>query len=180
MAAIRRWIPEPLIPFWAEQQRAYGKALETFAAWVREHAPDGFTKKPRCSATEPLSRRKASRRNGLLDPHLAAAIVRVKGAAQKGRRLGRWLTREEPTLLLHDRKDPTLKGKRNRAILCLLIGSGLCREELAGLNVEHIQQREGRWAIIDLMGKRKRIRTVPIPAWAKAVLDRWTESGRHR
>jgi integrase len=50
----------------------------------------------------------------------------------------------------------------------------LRRSEAACLTVEHIEQREGRWVLVDLMGKRGRLRSVPMPAWAKAALDRWT------
>jgi site-specific recombinase XerD len=32
------------------------------------------------------------------------------------------------------------------------------------------------WAIVDLMGKGRRIRTVPVPDWAKAAVDTWLES----
>ena len=40
--------------------------------------------------------------------------------------------------------DPsTVKGKRDRAILALLISCGLRRAELVGLEVDRIQQREG-------------------------------------
>jgi integrase len=69
----------------------------------------------------------------------------------------------------------TLKGKRDRAMLALLIGCGLRRSEAAGLNVEDIQQRDGRWVISDLLGKHGRIRTVPMPGWAK-VVDVWLAS----
>jgi hypothetical protein len=39
-----------------------------------------------------------------------------------------------------------------------------------------MQQREGRWVLVDLAGKGKRIRSVPVPGWAKAAADRWTEA----
>src|SRR3954453_23004281 len=67
----------------------------------------------------------------------------------------------------------TLKGKRDRALLALLIGAGLRRSEVSALTFEQIQQREGRWAIVDLRGKGNRIRTVPMPSWAKAAMDQW-------
>jgi integrase len=114
--------------------------------------------------------------NGLLDPAVASAIGRVKGAVQKGKRIGRWLSREEAGLLLRDTGEDRLKAKRDRALLCLLVGAGLRREEIISLDVGHIQQREGRWVIADLIGKRKRIRTVPIPGWAKMAVDHWTEA----
>ena len=67
----------------------------------------------------------------------------------------------------------TAKGKRNRAILTLLIGCGLRREELVRLAFEHVQQRDGRWCVVDIQGKHGRVRTVPMPSWAKAVVDDW-------
>jgi integrase len=54
----------------------------------------------------------------------------------------------------------TLKGKRDYVILALLVGCALRRNELAQLEVETIQQREGRWVLADLEGKGRRIRTV--------------------
>jgi hypothetical protein len=32
--------------------------------------------------------------------------------------------------------------------------------------------RQGHWAVVDLIGKGGHIRTVPIPFWVKAALDR--------
>jgi hypothetical protein len=43
---------------------------------------------------------------------------------------------------------------------------------LAALRIE-IQQRDSRWCIVDLAGKGNRIRTVPMPFWAKAAVDDW-------
>jgi len=42
------------------------------------------------------------------------------------------------------------------------------------LDLEEIQVRQGHWAVVDLIGKGGHIRTVPIPAWVKGALDRWT------
>src|SRR5690606_29164540 len=67
----------------------------------------------------------------------------------------------------------TLKGLRDRAILAVLLGCGLRRAEAASLHLRHIQQREGRWVIVDLVGKRNRRRSVRMPSWAKAALDAW-------
>jgi integrase len=70
----------------------------------------------------------------------------------------------------------TLKGKRDRAILSLLIGCGLRRSEMAALDLAGLQQRQGRWVLPDLTGKGGRARTVPLPAWVKRALDLWTEA----
>ena len=110
---------------------------------------------------------------GLLSPELAASIRRVKGARKLGVRLGNWLTTEEARKLWQAPDPDTLKGKRDRAIFAILLGCGLRRRELADLEFTHIQQREDHWAIVDLVGKGGRIRTVPMPGWVKATVDLW-------
>jgi integrase len=62
------------------------------------------------------------------------------------------LLKEQANELLNAPDPRTLKGKRDRAILALLICCGLRRAELLRLEVDHIQQREGRWVIPDLRG----------------------------
>ena len=67
----------------------------------------------------------------------------------------------------------TLKGKRDRAILAVMIGCGLRRDEVARLAFANVRQLDGRWCVADLRGKHGRVRTVPMPAWAKAAIDQW-------
>lgn len=111
--------------------------------------------------------------NGLLDPQLANGIRAVRGARIEGRRAGNWLTREEAQTWLGAPDVRTLKGQRDRALLAVLIGCGLRRAEAAGLTFDHIQQRDGRWVLVDLIGKRDKVRSVPMPNWAKATIDLW-------
>jgi integrase len=65
---------------------------------------------------------------------------------------------------------------RDRALLAVMIGAGLRRSEAAALTFEHLQQRDSRWVIIDLIGKGNRVRTVPIPPWAKVAVDAWAQT----
>jgi hypothetical protein len=44
----------------------------------------------------------------------------------------------------------------------------LRRHEAVALTLDHLQQREEHWAIVDLMGKGGHVRTVPVPDWVKA------------
>src|SRR5271168_4820954 len=111
--------------------------------------------------------------SGLLSPELAAGIHRVKGVRKLGSRLGNWLTAGEAAALWQVPDGQTLTGKRNRAILAILLGCGLRRRELAELTLESLQRREERWAIVDLIGKGRHIRTVPVPNWVKETLDAW-------
>src|SRR6267154_2139634 len=111
---------------------------------------------------------------GLLSPDLAAGIRRVKGAKRLGVRIGNWLTVDQSKTLLGEPPSGSLRGKRDRAILALLIGCGPRRAELIGLETEDFQIREEHGVITDLIGKGKHIRTVPVPMWAKRAVDEWT------
>jgi site-specific recombinase XerD len=68
----------------------------------------------------------------------------------------------------------TKKGLRDRAMLAVLLGCGLRRSEVAALTLKHIQQRDNRWCIVDLVGKHGRVRTIPVPTWVKVAVDAWT------
>lgn len=114
--------------------------------------------------------------SGLLSADLAAGIRRVKGVKKIGVRLGNWLLPEQAVALL-DAPDPeTMKGKRDLALLAILVACGLRRHEAVELNVSDLQQREDHWAIVDLIGKAFHIRTIPVPDWVKDLIDEWLGS----
>jgi integrase len=58
-----------------------------------------------------------------------------------------------------------------------LIGCALRRQELASLDVETMQLREGRWVVADLEGKGGRVRTVAVPIWVKHGINAWMTAG---
>jgi site-specific recombinase XerD len=93
-------------------------------------------------------------------------------------RLGNWLTANEARSLWQIPDLRTLKGKRDRAILAVLLGCGLRRAELTELTFAHLQRREEHWAIVDLVGKGGHIRTVPVPDWVKQAIDEWLAAAR--
>jgi site-specific recombinase XerD len=107
---------------------------------------------------------------------LAAGIRRVKGVKKLGVRLGNWLTADQGQALWQAPDGERIKGKRDRALLAVLLACGLRRHELAGLTVSHLQQREGHWAIVDLRGKAGHVRTVPVPDWVQGLLDDWMKT----
>jgi integrase len=112
--------------------------------------------------------------NGLLAPELAAGIARVRSAKSVGIRMGNWLSVRQAQSLLNAPDVSTVRGLRDRAILAVLLGCGLRRSEVAALTFVHVQQRDGRWCIVDLKGKHGRIRTAPMPTWVKLAIDAWT------
>ena len=95
--------------------------------------------------------------NGLLPADLSGSIGRVKGTPRHGVRLGNWLSKDQAEKLLNAPDPGTITGLRDRALLGVLIGCGLRRAEACALTVEHVQQREGRWVIVDLIGKHGRV-----------------------
>ena len=113
---------------------------------------------------------------GLLSADLAAGIRRVKGVKKLGVRLGNWLTAEQGATLWRAPGRARLKGKRDRALLSLLLACGLRRHEVAEFAIDHLQQREGHWAIVDLIGKGGHVRTVPVPDWVYCELNTWIEA----
>ena len=110
---------------------------------------------------------------GLLSADLAAGIRRVKGVKKLGVRLGNWLTEEQGHALWQAPDHQRLKGKRDRALLALLLACGLRRHEVVALKLDDLQQREEHWAIVDLVGKGGHIRTVPVPDWVRNELTQW-------
>jgi len=176
-----------------ESKRAYGRGLEHFLTWYQTDQPTtGFTKatvqqyrahllESGLSSSTVNLYMTAIRRlaveaadNGLLAPELASGIGRVKGIRREGVRIGNWLTARQAEKLVNAPDIGTLKGKRDRALLAVMIGCGLRREETACLSLEHIQQREARWIIVDMIGKGRRVRSVPMPSWSKAAIELWT------
>jgi site-specific recombinase XerD len=173
-------------------KRVYNMALDEFIAWFKEAPRPGFSKATvsawrvslearglgsssiiiRMSAIRKLAAEAAD--NGLLDPELATGISRVKSVKSVGIRVGNWLSLRQAQALVNAPDIATVKGLRDRAILAVLFGCGLRRSEVAALTQAHMQQRDDRWCIVDMVGKHARVRTVPMPTWVKVAIDAWT------
>jgi site-specific recombinase XerD len=177
-------------------KRVYNMALDEFMGWFQQEPRPGFTKATvsawrvslearglgsssiiiRMSVIRKLAVEAAD--NGLLAPELAAGISRVKSAKSVGIRMGNWLSVRQAQSLLNAPDVTTVRGLRDRAILAVLLGCGLRRSEVAALTFAHVQQRDGRWCIVDLVGKHGRVRTAPVPTWVKVAIDAWTGAAR--
>lgn len=173
-------------------KRVYNMALDEFYGWFLRAPRPGFTKatvsawrvsleERRLGSSSIIIRMSAIRKlageaadNGLLAPELAQGINRVKSVKSAGIRVGNWLSQKQAQALLSAPDILTVRGLRDRAILAVLLGCGLRRSEVAALTFAHVQQRDGRWCIVDLVGKHGRVRTAPMPAWVKVAIDAWT------
>ncbi len=119
-----------------------------------------------------------AKRAGIIGAEEASEMSDIPNIRQTGTRLGNWLTREQAKELLAVPDRSTLKGKRDYVILALLTACALRRNELAMLDVDTIQLREGRWVMADLCGKGRRIRTVAVPLWVKQAIQTWMEAAK--
>jgi len=173
-------------------KRVYNMALNEFMVWFQQAPRPGFTKatvsawrvsleERRLGSSSIIVRMSAIRKlaaeaadNGLLAPELAQGISRVKSVKSTGIRVGNWLSQRQAQALLSAPDATTVTGLRDRAIIAVLLGCGLRRSEVAALTFAHVQQRDGRWCIVDLVGKHRRVRTAPMPAWVKVAIDTWT------
>jgi site-specific recombinase XerD len=171
----------------------YGRALNDFVVWFHQTQQPVFNKaavnahvaalkakgvpassiNQRLSAIRKLALEAAD--NELIPEAQAQAIQRVEGVKILGRKMGNWLSKEQAELLIRQPAATTHKGRRDRAILGVMIGCGLRREELCRLTVEHLQLRNERWVILNLTGKHGRVRTVPMAPWVKRLLTQWVE-----
>ena len=172
-------------------RRSYQYAIEKFITWYCEEPRLGFNRSVVVryrSFLESLSlsaatinlqltaiRRLAdeSTESGWLSPELVTGIRRVRGVKRLGRKIGNWLTGNQARDLLNAVAQNTLQGRRDGAMLGLLLGCGLRRSEVVGLRQDQLQLRESHWVIVDLVGKGGRIRTVPVPNWCKRLVDLW-------
>ena len=176
-------------------RRAYRAALDEFLTWSQGEQPSVMSKalvnsykamllekklapatiNLRLAAVRRLAQEAAD--NGLLDVSIAAAISKVRGVRLYGVRIGRWLTSAGARQLLGIPNSGSLRGKRDRALLAVLLGCGLRRDETASVSVAQFRIVEDRWVIADVVGKHGRIRTVAVPIWAKAAVDVWCRAG---
>jgi site-specific recombinase XerD len=116
-----------------------------------------------------------SAESGWLSPEHAIGIRTVNGVKRLGRKMGNWLTRNQAQELVNSASNNSLRGWRDSAMMGLLLGCGLRRSEVVGLSLDQLQSREGRWVIVNLVGKGKRLRTVPVPSWSKELLNAWLQ-----
>lgn len=175
-----------------QSKRAYARGVDGFLLWVHQSQhKSGFTKaivmayrshliesglspssvNLRLTAIKKLAQEGSD--NGLIDHRLAEGISRVPGVARLGSKLGNWLDGATAERLIRLPDTQTLAGKRDRALLALMLGSGLRRAEVAILTVDHVQMREARWLLLDVKGKGGRIRSIPIPSFSKSAIDDW-------
>lgn len=171
-------------------RRAYQRGIARFLAYLADHPQDvsrkavlGWLASETHAGAGPstLNQMIAAVRSlckeaalaGVIHPHQEAAIRAISGIKQRGVRSGNWLTNLEATHLLTLPDLDTIVGRRDRVVLGLLTGAGLRRDEASCACMEQFQRRGKRALLVDIEGKGRRIRTVPLPEWVAEDIRRW-------
>ena len=89
------------------------------------------------------------------------------------------LSDEQARLLLDAPAADTLKGARDRAILATLLYHGLRREELCGLRVRDLQQRQGVLHF-RVHGKGDKTRYIPVSLLTQRLITEYLDKAGHK
>ena len=176
-----------------ETKRAYTRALRQYATFCTLH---GWEVTPQADVLEAWQADMRGR--GLAPKTISQSLAAVRWAARKARRwnvidavtlhelsevhavggagvrLGRWLTMDELQRLIRAPRGQGAGAVRDRAMLAMLAGCGLRRMELCRLTFAHLEERDGEpTALVNLVGKRDRVRSVAIPRFVRPWLASW-------
>jgi integrase/recombinase XerC len=112
---------------------------------------------------------------------LPANPVAAVRAPKQPKRLPKALSVDDATALMEASPPPNAEGVRDHAILELFYSSGLRLSELVGLDVAFVEEsgyRSAGWldlscAEVTVLGKGKRVRTVPVGRKALEAIGAW-------
>jgi integrase/recombinase XerD len=112
---------------------------------------------------------------GLIDGDLSAAVLPVAGRRTSLLPLG--LTEAQTRALLHSCDRRRAVGRRDYAMLLLMLRLGLRAREVADLQLDNIDWRTGN---VTVHGKRTRIDKLPLPADVGTAIAGYLQHGRPR
>jgi integrase len=110
---------------------------------------------------------------GWIEHDAAVRIGAIKAKRISGVRTGLWLDKAQCIQLLLAPSGTTTIGRRDRAVLALLLGCGLRRSEACGCTIQQIEYRAGHMLLVNLVGKGGRIRSIAVPQWAQKTIEAW-------
>ncbi len=154
---------------WSGPDRALSwETVNAYRSQMIEAGTAGPTLNLRLSAVRKLCETAFLAKDLPLDDY--ERVRRVKGVKKQEAKIGTWLTKEELQKLLDSPTEP-----RDKALLGVLMGAGLRRDELCTIKVESFRKIKGVWALADLRGKGNKSRSVPIGDWCAVLIQRWLD-----
>jgi integrase/recombinase XerD len=156
--------------------------LHAYRAWLAGEIVPGLMKKEKACAPATVSRKISVCRQffaealdrGLMETNPAS---RLRGFTLSGESKTMGLSKEQAKELLNSIGTQTLLEVRDKAMLSLMIRTGLRRMDVIGATIGALSEREGH-RVLTIVSKGRKERTVKIPVDVVRLLDSWREGAR--
>ena len=156
--------------------------LHAYRSWLAGEEVPGLTKKEKPCALATVSRKVSVCRQffaealdrGLIDSNPAA---RLRGFSVSGESKTLGLSRTQAKDLLDGIETKTLLGLRDKAMLSLMIRTGLRRMDIIGATIGKLGERDGH-TILTMISKGNKERTVKVPVEVARHLEAWRAGAR--
>jgi site-specific recombinase XerD len=156
--------------------------LHAYRAWLAGEEVPGLERRSQSCAPASVSRKVSVCRQfftealdrGLIEVNPAARL-RGFSVPSESKTLG--LSKEQAQVLLGSIPTDKLLGLRDRAMLSVMIRTGLRRMDVIGATIGALGERQGH-RTLTIVSKGNRERTVKIPVEASRLLDEWREGAR--
>ena len=151
--------------------------LHAYRSWLAGEDVPGLTKKKKPCVTATVSRKVSVCRQffaealdrGLIDSNPAARL-RGFSVSQDSKTLG--LSKTQAKDLLDGMETKTLLGLRDKAMLSLMIRTGLRRMDIIGATLGRLGERDGH-TVLTMISKGNKERTVKVPVEVARHLEAW-------
>ena len=151
--------------------------LHAYRSWLAGEDVPGMTKKDKPCVTATVSRKVSVCRQffaealdrGLIETNPAARL-RGFSVSQDSKTLG--LSRQQAKDLLNGIETKTLLGLRDKAMLSLMIRTGLRRMDIIGATIGRLSERDGH-TVLTMISKGNKERTVKVPVEVARHLEAW-------
>lgn len=118
-------------------------------------------------------------RVGMISQTVLYEANSVKIPKTQGERAGNWLSKDQMQKLLDTPNTETFAGRRDRAVLALLVGCALRRSEVVALTWKHLVRYEDQWVFKNISRKHGRTQAyIPVPDFVKKVIDAYSMAGK--
>lgn len=145
--------------------------VSAYAGWKHDNKNPAFDIQHALQAVRAFARAAAQRR--WIDAITLDGIMQIRGPKIYPIRTGQWLTEEQMLKLMKQPDRETMSGKRDYVLLGLLLYCGLRCDEAALVRFEHVQIRDSRPALVNLVGKGDKRRSIPMPTWLFCAIQEW-------
>lgn len=167
---------EDFLSFAAEHMNEFGGSFSVaFSSYLNNLRDRGYALGSLTSKRVQLRRFfEWGSRVGWISMSIYHEICQIKLPRAHGRRAGNWLTFEQMQALLNAPDITTAIGRRDKAMLALMLGCALRRSEVVRLTWEHLVRYGDTWVIKNMDRKHHRTQDyIPVPAWVIKVLDQY-------